>query len=94
MSASGNAGTIGAPSGSPFIAANPLAASTSVPKPGRSLDGPVCPHPEIRTRISCGIPALQDVPAETHALERAGHERLQDDVESRNQTAQQILALR
>ena len=37
MSASGNAGTIGAPSGSPFIAANPLAASTSVDLPPERL---------------------------------------------------------
>ena len=53
-SASGNPGTIGAPSGSPFIAANPLAASTSVPKPGRAASGPVWPQPEIRTITSLG----------------------------------------
>ena len=53
-SASGKLGTIGAPSGSPFIAAKPLAASTSVPNPGRAAPGPVCPQPEMRSTTSPG----------------------------------------
>lgn len=35
-SARPNGGSVGGPSGSPVIAANPLIASASVPKPGRA----------------------------------------------------------
>ena len=54
VSASGKLGTMGAPSGSPFIAAKPLAASIKVPNPGRALPGPVWPHPEMRNITSFG----------------------------------------
>ena len=40
-SAIGKAGRIGGPSGNPVICARPLIASATVPKPGRSLYGPV-----------------------------------------------------
>ena len=94
MSASGKLGTIGAPSGSPFIAAKPLAASTSVPNPGRALPGPSWPQPEIRSRIRPGCHVLQDVPAEAHPLERPRDERLHHDVEPRHQLLEQLTALR
>ena len=44
--------------GSPFMAAKPLAASTRVPNPGRSLAGPLWPHPEMRASTNPGFQAL------------------------------------
>jgi len=43
-------GNTGGPSGNPFRLAKPLIASATVPKPGRSRIGPVCPKPLMRSR--------------------------------------------
>ena len=88
-SASGKPGTIGAPSGSPFIAAKPLAASTSVPNPGRAASGPVCPHPEMRRMTSLGWRAWRISGLKPHPLQRAGDERFHHDVEVRQDAKQQ-----
>ena len=95
MSASGKPGTIGAPPGSPFIAANPLAASTSVPKPGRCAAGPGLPPSGDADQNQARVPRAAAHPSPSPMpLERAGHERLEHDVESRQQPQQQRRALR
>ena len=55
MSAIASGGRTGSLSAKPFRYANPDIASTSVPNPGRSLYGPVCPKPVIRTMIRFGL---------------------------------------
>ena len=93
-SASGKPGTIGAPSGSPFIAAKPLAASTSVPNPGprRARTG-LAPAGNAKDHES-GMPRLQRLRRESQPLQRAGHERFHHDVEPRQHAQQERTALR
>ena len=57
MSASASGGSTGWRSGKPVRAANPLIASTSVPKPGSAAYGPVWPKPEMRTMMRSGLRA-------------------------------------
>ena len=54
-SARPNGGSVGGPSGSPVMAANPLIASASVPKPGRRAYGPNWPKPVTRASTSPGL---------------------------------------
>ena len=54
MSASARGGSTGSRSAKPLREAKPDIASTSVPKPGSRLAGPVWPKPEMRTRIRSG----------------------------------------
>ena len=48
-------GSVGGPSGSPVMAAKPLMASASVPKPGREEYGPNWPKPVTRASTSPGL---------------------------------------
>ena len=57
-SASPNGGSVGGPSGSPVIAAKPLIASASVPKPGRFEYGPNWPKPVTRASTMRGLSSL------------------------------------
>ena len=54
-SASPNGGSVGGPSGSPVIAANPLIASASDPKPGCRAFGPDCPNAVTRATTRRGL---------------------------------------
>src|SRR5690348_6612582 len=56
-SANPNGGDVGGVSGQPLTNANPLAVSATVPKPGRSRYGPVCPKPDTRVSTRPGLPA-------------------------------------
>ena len=55
VSTSGNADSVGGPSGNPVNEGTPLIASATVPYPGRLEYGPVCPYPLMRTRINRGL---------------------------------------
>ena len=68
--------------------------STSVPKPGRSRYGPLCPQPETRTITRRGLRACSTVRAEPHFFERPGPEILDQHLARRGQIEQQIAPAR
>ncbi len=79
-SARPNGGSVGGPSGSPVMAANPLIASASVPNPGRFAYGPVWPKPVTRATTRPGLRSWSTLGAEAPALEGAGAEVLDHHV--------------
>ena len=87
-------GSVGGPSGSPVMAAKPLIASASVPKPGREEYGPNWPKPVTRASTSRGLRLVQHLRADAPALQRAGPEVLDHHVGVGGQGAEDLLPLR
>ena len=93
-SARPNGGSVGGPSGSPVMAAKPLMASASVPKPGREEYGPNWPKPVTRASTSPGFASCSTSGPMPQRSSVPGPEVLDHHVGVGGQGAEDLLALR